>query len=203
MMIDPSDPYYTATGCAEEGFPVRPVPIFPSHRSAVQASSDPILTHERWSGEFRGCAVELPTGTTSGTLAIRIAKRSSVLPDGGFSSLLTLQSRCGALPVTPYYEDANHYWTLIYECPDEVVIRGVVKIADGITLYGNGASIILPPYECPEREKLVTFPNAHHLTREKMVMAPHWIVSKAVGVQFLRVTQQWNEENNLLQHLEA
>ncbi len=202
MKNDPSDPYYTATGCAEEGFPVRPVPTIPGPHSVVQASSDPILTHERWSGEFRGCAVELPTGTTSGTLAVRIAKRSCNPPGVGFSSLFPQQSRYGALPVTVFYEDAIQ-WTLIYECPDEVIIRGVLDIAPRVSLYGNGASIILPPYECPETEMLVAFPNAHHLTHEKMVMAPHWIVSKAVGVQFLRVTQQWKEENNLLQHLEA
>lgn len=201
-MHDEFDPYYTAIKCAEEGFPVRPAVTLIHQKAAVDASSDPIWNHERWSAEFKGCAVEMPTGTTSGTLAVRIAKLSNDNPKNGFPALFEMEAKYGALVATPFYEDADH-WTLIYECPDDTIIHGTVTIAPGITLLGNGANITLPPYVCPGENRSVAFADGYGLSRQALVMAPDWLVSKGVGAELLLIIRQWQLEDTYLQDLAA
>lgn len=201
-MFDQFDPYYTAVRCSEQGFPVRPVTPFRNPTDIAEASSDPIFNHERWSGAYKGYAVELPTGTTSGTLAVRITRPSNDNHCSGFPALFDLEARYGALIATTFYEDAA-YWTLIYGCTDGVIIHGAVSIAPGITLHGNGSAVILPPYELPGLIGTAAFAHGYGLSHDVLVMAPNWLIKKATRTGLMQKSQQCPLEDVLLQDLAA
>jgi len=184
-MKEELDPYYTALHCSHEGFPIKPL-VSGSHSDDACASSDPIFNHERWTGQFAGCPVALPTGTASGTLAVKIAKPCAQHSSNGFSSIFQLQCMHGTLPQTCSFEDEQH-WTLIYECPDDFTASGEVTIAPGVIVYGNGASVIIPNEPAT---RLLKFSQDSRLTRDALVMAPDWIVSKAILAEILAATAE-------------
>jgi len=160
-MNNKSDPYYIAVACAEQGFPVRP------NGSNLTLSSDPVDTHNRWAYEFSGCPVELPTGSVSGVLAISIRRKAKERLLDALVDAKCRLSKWGISPSKIFFYDRSTI-TFLYECHDEVIIDGTVELAQDFVVLGNGASIILPPYECPISHTTVYWSFGNALTRDAL-----------------------------------
>lgn len=160
-MNDKSDPYYSAIACAEKGFPIRP------YGSSLTFSSDPIDAHDRWTSEFSDCSVELPAGTVSGILAISIRRK---VKQNLLDALVAASHRLAKWGITPsktFFHDGSSI-TFLYECHDEVIIDGTVELGEDIVVLGNGANIVLPPYECPISQVTVYWPLGKVLARDTL-----------------------------------
>lgn len=160
-MIDKSDPYYSAMAYSGQGFPIRP------YGSSLAYSSDPTVANQWWINKFSGCPVELPAGTTSSVLAIRIRRGAKQCLIDALVEADRLLAKWGITPSKLFFYDRSTI-TFLYECHDEVVIDGTVELADDIVVLGNGASIILPPYECPISHATVYWAFGSALARDAL-----------------------------------
>lgn len=136
-MKEELDPYYDAMACSEQGFPTRP------HGTTIHYSSDLALTHDRWVGPYRGYAVEIPTGTTSGILAIIVKLSTGLMPADALAVTPHRLVEYGIRPSTTYFYDEKSV-TFLYECHNEVIVDGSFTIDEDIRVLGNGGNLVLP-----------------------------------------------------------
>lgn len=185
-----TDPYYAAANhYSIAHFRIEPTTMGLSTPDGVYPTDDPILNHERWSGSCKSHLIQLPTGTISGVAAVRINKPNSLNAANGDIAFQRLIKTHGLNPNTAFFED-SHQRMYLYECHDEVIIDGTAEIAEGITMYGNGASIILPPYPCYQTNGLIEWGGGVILTRE--TLRPISVSLVEYAVDKLNVTESYN-----------
>lgn len=189
-MIDNIDPHYAAANrLSEWHFPIQPTTMGFGTPDGVFPTDDPILNHERWSGPHKSHLIQLPTGTISGVTAIRINKSNRLNAAIGDIAFQRLVKTNGLNPDTAFFED-SYQRMYLYECHDEVIIDGIVEIADGITMYGNGASIIVPPYPCYQMNGMVEWGGGVILTRE--TLRPISVSLVEYAVHKMNATESYN-----------
>lgn len=184
------DPFYAASqGYSAEH--ILHIPVLPngSTPDGIEPSDDPIINHERWAGIYKHHPIQLPTGTVSGVVALRINKPNHLNSSDGSKRFQPLLQHYGWYLNTASFEDSRQRMYL-YRCHDEVIIAGVAEIAPGVTLHGNGAYVTLPPYPCYETNKLIGWDGGLRLTQENLSPVPPSLMDCAVHI--LSVTESYD-----------
>ena len=190
-MKDELDPYYDASlGYSEQHIVHQPALMNLTIPHDAYPSDDPILNHERWSGAYRGHLIALPTGTISGVMALKIDRPSDASSADGYASLERLIKRYGWDLNTAFYEDGFRK-VYLFECHNEVVLSGALKLADGIKMFGNDAHIFLPPYPCYMTNQMVGWGGGLAFTRDSLTQVPHTMMEYAVHIMNVTETFEY------------